>query len=189
MKLCGLKFEGESLRPLATVRSDWTDVEEPLYNKHPVFLLKLGLTLVFKMDQLEQWRDFILQYCHKGDCHFTTVSVLGGVDVWVIHPSQAGRIVLSWCHCVGHDPFVQVRFIWHYCVICGVIPRCAILILGSFICFVIEYTERVNAVITTCLWKKIGESCKPWKCVCCNNRLPKKKIKARRVCDGGCILN
>lgn len=138
--------------------------------KTPCVSTETWFNFSFRDGQLEQWQEFTLQHCHKRDCHFTTVGVLGGVDVWVVHPSQARGIVLSWCYCVGHDPFIQVRLIWHYCIISGVIPSCAILILGSFVCFVIEYTERVYAVITTCLLKETGVSRKPRKCVSLPNK-------------------
>lgn len=166
---------------MTSPKCDWTEhtLKSPCIT--PCILLKCWVNYTDSFQNGSTGIGFHITILPQERLSLTTVSVLRGVDVWVVHPSQTRGIVLSWCYCVRHDPFIQVRFIWHYCVISRVIPGCTILIQGSFVCFVIEYTERVYAVITTCLWK--NEQCllSPASVHPCQ-----KKIKAR-VCNRRCI--
>ena len=83
----------------------------------------------------------------------TALYVLRLFDIRVVHPCDTRRIILCWCHCFRYSPPVQKSLVGHYGVIVSVVSGSSILVDGSFVRFVVEYTEGVDTVIAASLAK------------------------------------
>lgn len=80
--------------------------------------------------------------------YYTCISIFSWVHTWQVHSRQTLRVWRPGTHFLGHCPPVcKVSSRWD-CVIVFSVPGCTVLIQCSLVWFVVEYTNRMDAVVS-----------------------------------------